>query len=57
MMEHLSLIFFFVYYFLVVNLAEKQKRLQEVESIKEDAAANYVRFTEHVHVGLCLSPV
>lgn len=40
--------------FVVANLAEKQKRLQEVESIKEDASANYVRFTKHVQGGRSL---
>lgn len=29
-------------FFIVASLAEKQKRFQEVESIKEDASANYV---------------
>lgn len=29
--------------FVVATLAEKQNRLQEVESIKEDASANYSR--------------
>ena len=30
--------------FVVATLAEKQNRLQEVESIKEDASANYVSY-------------
>lgn len=33
-----------MYVFLVATLAEKQKKLQEVESIKEDASTNYVSF-------------
>ena len=40
---------FFVFICLVASLAEKQKRLQEVESIKEDASANYVRVCIVLH--------
>lgn len=36
--------FSFFVFFLVATLTEKQKRLQEVESIKEDASTNYVSF-------------
>ena len=37
--------------FVVTTLTEKQKRLQEVESIKEDASANYVSYVYHI---ICL---
>ena len=42
-------VFCFYLLFVVASLAEKQKRLQEVESIKEDASANYVRVCIVLH--------
>ena len=40
----MSIINLTVCLFLVATLTEKQKRLLEVESIKEDASTNYVSF-------------
>jgi len=43
----LFLIHFLAFFFVVDTLNEKQKRLQEVESIKEDASANYVSYRQY----------
>ena len=41
--------------FVVTTLTEKQKRLQEVESIKEDASANYVSYMYCIICLVCKS--
>ena len=41
--------------FVVTTLTEKQKRLKEVESIKEDASANYVSYMYRIICLVCKS--